>query len=86
MGDGPNDRGLSRRHIVQAVEASLRRLQTDRLDLYFVHNFDEDTPMEETLAALDDLVRGGRNPLPSREQLGRLANCQGPSATAPARG
>ena len=60
MGDGPNDRGLSRRHIVQAVEASLRRLQTDRLDLYFVHNFDEDTPMEETLAALDDLVRGGK--------------------------
>ena len=52
MGDGPNDRGLSRRHIVQAVEASLRRLQTDRLD--------EDTPMEETLAALDDLVRGGK--------------------------
>ena len=60
MGDGPNDRGLSRRHIVQAVEASLRRLQTDRLDLYFVHNFDEDTPMEETLAALDDLVRRGK--------------------------
>ena len=60
IGDGPNDRGLSRRHIVQAVEASLRRLQTDRLDLYFVHNFDEDTPMEETLAALDDLVRGGK--------------------------
>ena len=60
MGDGPNDRGLSRRHIVQAVEASLKRLQTDRLDLYFVHNFDEDTPMEETLAALDDLVRGGK--------------------------
>ena len=60
IGDGPNDRGLSRRHIVQAVEASLRRLQTDRLDLYFVHNFDDDTPMEETLAALDDLVRGGK--------------------------
>ena len=60
MGNGPNDRGLSRRHIVQAVEASLRRLQTDRLDLYFVHNFDEETPMEETLAALDDLVRRGK--------------------------
>lgn len=60
MGEGPNDRGLSRRHIVQAVEASLRRLQTDRLDFYFVHNFDEETPMEETLAALDSLVRRGK--------------------------
>ena len=60
MGDGPNDSGLSRRHIMQAVEASLARLQTDRLDLYFVHNFDGDTPIEETLSALDDLVRQGK--------------------------
>ena len=60
MGGGVNDRGLSRRHIAQQVEASLKRLQTDRLDLYFVHNFDEDTPMEETLGALDDLVRAGK--------------------------
>jgi aryl-alcohol dehydrogenase-like predicted oxidoreductase len=59
MGDGPNDRGLSRRHIVQAVEASLRRLGTDRLDVYFVHQFDGDTPIDETLRALDDLVRRG---------------------------
>ena len=60
MGEDPNDRGLSRRHIMQAVEASLKRLQTDRLDLYFVHNFDADTPIEETLGALDDLVREGK--------------------------
>lgn len=60
MGDGPNDSGLSRRHITQAIEASLARLQTDRLDLYFVHNFDGDTPIEETLSALDDLVRQGK--------------------------
>lgn len=60
MGDGPNDSGLSRRHIMQAIEASLARLQTDRLDLYFVHNFDGDTPIEETLSALDDLVRQGK--------------------------
>lgn len=60
MGEDPNDRGLSRRHIMQAVEASLKRLQTDRLDLYFVHNFDADTPIEETLSALDDLVRAGK--------------------------
>ncbi|MDA0700528.1 MAG: aldo/keto reductase, partial [bacterium] len=59
MGDGPNDRGLSRRHVVREVEASLRRLGTDRLDVYFVHQFDRDTPIEETLHALDDLVRRG---------------------------
>jgi aryl-alcohol dehydrogenase-like predicted oxidoreductase len=59
MGDDPNARGLSRRHIVRAVEDSLRRLGTDRLEFYFVHQFDRDTPIEETLRALDDLVRRG---------------------------
>jgi aryl-alcohol dehydrogenase-like predicted oxidoreductase len=59
VGDGPNDRGLSRHHIVRAVEASLKRLGTDRLDFYFVHQFDRDTPIEESLRALDDLVRRG---------------------------
>lgn len=54
-----NQRGLSRRHIMQAVEGSLRRLKTDRIDLYFVHGFDALTPMDETLRALDDLVSGG---------------------------
>ena len=58
-GPGPNDRGLSRRHLTRAVEASLRRLRTDRLDFYFVHQFDPDVPIEETLRALDDLVRRG---------------------------
>ena len=58
-GDGINDRGLSRRHITRAVEASLKRLGTDRLEFYFVHQFDPDTPIEETLRALDDLVRRG---------------------------
>jgi len=60
VGEGVNDRGLSRRHIMSSVEASLRRLGTDRLDLYFAHLVDADTPMEETLRAFDDLVRQGK--------------------------
>ena len=59
-GDGPNNAGLSRRHIMSAAEASLRRLDTDRLDFYFVHAFDDNTPIEQTLRALDDLVRQGK--------------------------
>lgn len=59
MGDDVNAGGLSRRHITLAVEESLRRLKTDRLDFYFVHQFDRHTPIEETLDALDDLVRRG---------------------------
>jgi aryl-alcohol dehydrogenase-like predicted oxidoreductase len=60
VGPGPNDRGLSRRHILQQVDESLARLQTDRLDLYLVHEPDPETPLDETLAALDDLVRMGK--------------------------
>ncbi len=60
MGDGPNDEGLSRAHIMQAVDDSLRRLQTDYIDLYQTHWYDEDTPIEETLRAMDDLVRAGK--------------------------
>src|SRR3712207_6072735 len=60
MGDGPNDQGLSRHHIVRACEASLRRLNTDYIDLYQVHEWDGLTPLEETLTALDDLVRSGK--------------------------
>ena len=59
MGEGVNDRGLSRRHLTRAVEASLKRLGTDRLEFYFVHQFDPDTPIEETLRALDSLVQRG---------------------------
>ena len=60
MGPDVNQRGLSRRHIMQAVAGSLRRLATDRIDLYFVHGFDERTPIDETLRALDDLVHQGK--------------------------
>jgi len=60
MSDDVNDRGLSRRHIMLAVENSLRRLRTDRLDLYFCHAFDPAAAMEETLRAMDDLVRQGK--------------------------
>jgi aryl-alcohol dehydrogenase-like predicted oxidoreductase len=60
MGAGPNDAGLSRQHIVEGCEASLRRLGTDHIDLYQVHEWDGQTPLEETLAALDDLVHVGK--------------------------
>lgn len=60
MWNGPNGEGLSRAHIVQACEDSLRRLQTDTIDLYQTHYFDADTPIDETLRALDDLVRAGK--------------------------
>ncbi len=59
-GDGPNDKGVSRYHLVNAVEASLRRLQSDHIDLYQMHRWDDGTPIEETLRALDDLVRSGK--------------------------
>jgi aryl-alcohol dehydrogenase (NADP+) len=60
MGPGPNDHGLSRYHIQRAVEGSLRRLGTDVIDLYQTHFFDQHTPIDETLRALDDLVRAGK--------------------------
>jgi aryl-alcohol dehydrogenase-like predicted oxidoreductase len=60
MGPGPNDAGLSRHHLIRSCEASLRRLGTDYIDLYQVHEWDGQTPMEETLRALDDLVRSGK--------------------------
>lgn len=59
-GEGPNDQGASRYHIMNAVEASLRRLGTDHIDLYQIHAWDEATPIEETMRALDDLVRAGK--------------------------
>ncbi len=59
-GPGPNDRGLSRKHIMESVHGSLRRLQTDYVDLYQAHRYDYETPLEETLRAFDDLVRQGK--------------------------
>ncbi|GAC1432418.1 MAG: aldo/keto reductase [Chloroflexota bacterium] len=60
MGPGPNDRGLSRKHIMHAIDASLRRLRTDYVDLYQVHRWDNETPIEETLEALHDVVKAGK--------------------------
>jgi aryl-alcohol dehydrogenase-like predicted oxidoreductase len=59
-GPGPNERGSSRYHLVRAVEASLRRLQTDRIDVFYLHRFDDVTDLVETLRAVDDLVRAGK--------------------------
>lgn len=59
-GDGVNDRGLSRKHIMTSIDQSLKNLQTDYLDLYFCHRFDPETPLEETLQALSDLVDRGK--------------------------
>jgi aryl-alcohol dehydrogenase-like predicted oxidoreductase len=59
-GDGPNDRGASRYHIINGIEASLRRLQGDHIDLYQIHRWDLNTPIDETLRVLDDLVRDGK--------------------------
>jgi len=60
MSDDPNDRGLSRKHIMASIDASLRRLGTDYVDLYQIHRWDPDTPIEETLQALHDVVRAGK--------------------------
>jgi voltage-dependent potassium channel beta subunit len=59
-GDGPNDHGLSRKHVIESCHASLRRLQTDYVDLYQAHRYDDDVPLEETLRAFEDLVRSGK--------------------------
>jgi aryl-alcohol dehydrogenase-like predicted oxidoreductase len=60
IGEGPNARGLSRKHLMEAIDASLRRLGTDHVDLYQIHRFDAETPIEETLAALHDIVKAGK--------------------------
>src|SRR5260370_24309608 len=60
MGDDPNQRGLSRKHIMHAIDDSLRRLGTDYVDLYIIHRFDPDTRIEETIAALHDVVKMGK--------------------------
>jgi aryl-alcohol dehydrogenase-like predicted oxidoreductase len=60
MGDGPNDRGLSRKHLLDAIDASLRRLGVEYVDLYQIHRWDPETPVEETLEALHDIVKAGK--------------------------
>ncbi|RFB18135.1 aldo/keto reductase [Bacillus sp. HNG] len=60
MGDGPNDRGLSRKHIIEQVHASLKRMDLDYVDVFYCHRYDEDTPVDETLRAIDDLIRQGK--------------------------
>ncbi|PGT81356.1 aldo/keto reductase family protein [Bacillus sp. AFS040349] len=60
MGEGPNDRGLSRKHVFEQLHASLKRLNTDYVDIYYCHRYDPETPVDETLRTIDDLVRQGK--------------------------
>ncbi|WP_409304760.1 aldo/keto reductase family protein [Peribacillus sp. SCS-155] len=60
MGDGPNDKGLSRKHIIEQLHASLKRLKMDYVDIYYCHRYDPETPIDETLRTIDDLVRQGK--------------------------
>ncbi|WP_449539578.1 aldo/keto reductase family protein [Ferdinandcohnia sp. Marseille-Q9671] len=60
MGDGPNDRGLSRKHIMEQVHASLKRMDLEYVDVFYCHRYDHDTPVDETLRAIDDLIRQGK--------------------------
>jgi voltage-dependent potassium channel beta subunit len=60
MGDGPNDRGLSRKHIMEQLHGSLKRMQLDYVDIFYCHRYDPETPVEETLRAIDDLIRQGK--------------------------
>ena len=82
-GDGPNDRGLSRWHIIRECEASLKRLRTDVIDLYQLHQWDGLTPLEETMEALDTLVRVGQGALYRLLELFRLAHHEGDGGRAP---
>ena len=66
MGDDPTRSGLSRKHILHAIDDSLRRLGVDYVDLYQIHRFDHDTPIEETLEALNDVVQAGEGTLHRR--------------------
>ncbi|TMR97895.1 aldo/keto reductase [Nonomuraea basaltis] len=78
VGTGANDRRLSQQHLFQQRKQSLRRLRTDHVDLYYAHHPDPDTPLEQTLGALDDLVRQGKVPSASA----RLGPHAGPAAGA----
>ena len=69
VGDGPNSRGLSRKHIIESIDASLKRLQMDHVDLYYVHRLDPDTPFEEILGALDVVVRAGKVIYPAASSM-----------------
>src|SRR5690606_3086958 len=60
MGDGPNDRGLSRKHVFEQLHASLKRLNQEYVDILYCHRYDPETPVEETLRTIDDLIRQGK--------------------------
>jgi aryl-alcohol dehydrogenase-like predicted oxidoreductase len=87
-GTGPNDKGLSRKHLFDAIDASLRRLGVDYVDLYQIHRFDPDTPIAETVEALHDIVKGGRRDTLVRRAChrGSLRKCSTPRIVMDGRG
>ena len=85
VGDGPNDRGLSRKHIVEQLNRSLKNLQVDYLDLYFCHRFDPETCMEETLETLSDMVAQGKNSVLRGQRMEPGSDYQGARPDSEAR-
>ena len=85
MGDAPNDKGLGRRHIIQELDHQLERLQTDWIDIYYLHRADFETPMEETLATMDSLGPVGEDPVLGRQHVPGVADDGGVVALRPTR-
>ena len=90
MGDGPNDRGLSRKHVFEQLHASLKRMDLDYVDIFYCHRYDPETPVDETLRTIDDLVRQGKvlyvgSASGRRRRLKKRAHCR-PLPAGPHRG
>ena len=85
VGSGPNDAGLSRYHILREIDRTLARLETDHIDVYILHMYDDETPLEETLRALDDVVCAGKTRYVGVSNFQALAGAQGAVDAGPPR-